>query len=107
MYQFQYDNVKPKYDKKAKLCVMYTDSFIVYIKIADIYKDVAEENERRFGTYGLRVRKAATKSIEWNGYWLNKWRIRQEKVTEFVGLTAKTFSYLTDDGSENKKHKKY
>ena len=55
MYQFQYDNVKPKYDKKAKLCVMYTVSFIVYIKIADIYKDVAEENERRFDTYGLWV----------------------------------------------------
>ena len=107
MYQFQYDHVKPKYDEKAKLCVMYTDSFIAYIKIADIYKDVAEENERRFDTYGLRVRKAATKSIEWNGYWLNKWRSRQEKVTEFVGLTAKTFSYLTDDGSENKKQKKY
>ena len=107
MYQFQYDNVKPKYDKKAKLCVMYTDSFIVYIKIADIYKDVTEENERRFDTYGSWVRKAVIKSMEWKGYWLNKWRIRQEKITEFVGLTAKTFSYLTDDDSENKKRKKY
>ena len=105
MYQFQYDHVKPKYDKKAKLCVMYTDSFIVYMKIADIYKDVAEENERRFD--GLWVRKAAIKSIEWKGYWLNKQQIRQEKMTEFVGLTAKTFSYLPDDGSENKKRKKY
>ena len=49
---------------------MYTDSFIVYMKIAVIYKDVAEENERRFD--GLWVRKAAIKSIEWKGYWLNK-----------------------------------
>ena len=31
-------NVKPKYGEKAKLCYMYTDSFIVYIKIDDIYQ---------------------------------------------------------------------
>ena len=28
MYAFWYDNVKPKYGKKAKLCYMDTDSFI-------------------------------------------------------------------------------
>ena len=32
MYKFQYDNVKPKYDEKAKFCYMDTGSFIVYIK---------------------------------------------------------------------------
>ena len=32
MYEFWYDYVKPKYDEKAKLCYMDTDSFIVYIK---------------------------------------------------------------------------
>ena len=35
MYQFWYDYVKPKYGKKAKLCYMDTDSFIVYIKTDD------------------------------------------------------------------------
>ena len=33
MYQFQYDYVKPKYGKNAKLCYMDTDSFVVYVKI--------------------------------------------------------------------------
>ena len=33
MYEFWYDYVKPKYDKKSKLCYMYIDSSIVYIKI--------------------------------------------------------------------------
>ena len=28
-------------------------------------------------------------------------------MTEFVGLRARTHSYLIDDGSENKKRKKY
>ena len=32
MYEFRYDYVKPKYNEKAKLCCMYTDSFIVYKK---------------------------------------------------------------------------
>ena len=31
-YEFWYDYVKPKYDKKEKLCYMDTDSFIVHIK---------------------------------------------------------------------------
>ena len=41
MYEFWYDYIKPKYGDKAKLCFMDTDSFIVYIKANDIYKDIA------------------------------------------------------------------
>ena len=44
MYQFWY-HVKLKYGKKAKLCYMDTDSFIVYIKTNDTYKDIAEDVE--------------------------------------------------------------
>ena len=40
--------VKPKYDEKAKFYLMDTDSFIVYIKADDIYKDIAEDVETRF-----------------------------------------------------------
>ena len=36
MYEFWYDYVKPKYGKKAKLCYMDTDSFIVHVKTDDI-----------------------------------------------------------------------
>ena len=32
MNKFWYDYVKPKYGKKAKICCMDTDSFIVYKK---------------------------------------------------------------------------
>ena len=49
-YEFQYDYVTPKYDEKAKLYYMDTDSFIVYIKTDDIYKDIAEDVETRFDT---------------------------------------------------------
>ena len=50
MYEFWYDYVKPKYGEKAKLCYMDTNSFIVYIKTDDIYKDIAEDVETRFDT---------------------------------------------------------
>ena len=50
MYEFWYDYVKPKYDKKAKLCYMDSDSFVVHVKKDDIYKDIAEDVETRFDT---------------------------------------------------------
>ena len=50
IYEFWYNYVKPKYDEKAKLCYMDTDSFIVYIKTDDIYKDITENVETRFDT---------------------------------------------------------
>ena len=33
MYEFWYGYIKPKYGKKAKLCYMDTDGFIIYIKL--------------------------------------------------------------------------
>ena len=50
MYKFQYDYVKPKYGEKVKLCFIDKDSFIVYIKGDDIYKDFAPDFETRFDT---------------------------------------------------------
>ena len=40
MYELWYDYVKLKYDEKAKLRYMDTDSFIVYRKTDDIYKEI-------------------------------------------------------------------
>ena len=39
--------VKLKYGESAKLCYMDTDSFIVHVKMDDIYKDIAEDVETR------------------------------------------------------------
>ena len=45
MSKFWYDYIKPKYEEKAKLCYMDTNSFIVYRKTEHIYKDIAEDVE--------------------------------------------------------------
>ena len=42
MWEFCYDYIKPKYGEKAKLYYMDTDSFLVYIKTDDIYKEIAK-----------------------------------------------------------------
>ena len=50
IYEFWHDYVKQKCGEKAKFCSMDTDSFIVYIKTNDIYKDISEDVETRFDT---------------------------------------------------------
>ena len=42
MYELRYNYVKPKYEEKAKLWCMDTESFIVYIKTEDFYPNIAE-----------------------------------------------------------------
>ena len=48
MYEFWYGYVKPKYGENKKLCYMNIESFIVYVKIEDVYKDIAKDVETKF-----------------------------------------------------------
>ena len=50
MYLVWYYYVKQKYVEKVKLYYIDTDSFTVYIKSDDLYKDIAEDVETRFDT---------------------------------------------------------
>ena len=50
MYEFWYDYIKPKYEDKARLYYMDTDSFVMHIKTEDFYKDIADDVERWFDT---------------------------------------------------------
>ena len=50
LYEFWYDYLKPKYGENAKLCSMDTDSFIVYVRTDNIYKDIVKNVEKRIDT---------------------------------------------------------
>ena len=50
MYEFWCDYIKPKYQDNTKLCYMDADSFIIYIKTEDFYKDIADDVDKRFDT---------------------------------------------------------
>ena len=55
MYECWCDYVIPKYGEKARLCYMDTDSFIFHVKANDIYKDIAEDIEKRFDTSNYEI----------------------------------------------------
>ena len=50
MYYFWYDYLKPKYNDKAKLCYMDTDSFVLNIFTEDFLEGIKNDVERWFDT---------------------------------------------------------
>ena len=105
MYEFWYDYMKPKYDNNVKLCYMDTDSFIMNIKTNDFYKDIANDVENRFDTSNYEVNRPLLMGRNKKVIGLMKDELGGKIITEFITLRPKTYSYLTDDGKEDKKAK--
>ena len=105
MYEFWYDYMKPKYNNNVKLCYMDTDNFIMDIKTNDFYKDIANDVENRFGTSNYEVNRSLPMGKIKKVIGLMKDELGGKTITEFVTLRPKTYSYLTDDGKEDKKAK--
>ena len=127
MYEFWYDYMKPKYNNDVKLCYMDTDSFVMHIKTNDFYKDIASVVENRFDTSNYEVNTseataettAEPSSLERSALArrplptgknkkvisLIKDELGGKIIMEFVTLRPKTYSFLTDDGKEDKKAK--
>ena len=45
IYKFWCDYIKPKYEDRAKLCYMDTDSFIIHIITEDFFVDIFDDVE--------------------------------------------------------------
>ena len=50
MYEFWYENIKPNYKEKAKLCYMNTDSFVINIFTEDFFEDINDDVQKCFDT---------------------------------------------------------
>ena len=105
MYEFWYDYMKPKYGNNVKLCYMDTDSFIMNIKTNDFYEDIANDVENRFDTSNYEVSRPLPMGKNKKVIGLMKDELGGKIITKFVTLMPKTYSYLTDDGKEDKKAK--
>ena len=105
MYEFWYDYMKPKFDNKFKLCYMDTDTFIMNIKTNDFYKDIVSDVENRFDTSNYEVNRTLPTGKNEKVIGLMKDELGGKTITEFVTLRPKTYSFLTDDGKEDKKAK--
>ena len=106
MYEFWHDYVKPKNDKKPKICYMDTKSFIVHVQTDGIYNDIAEVVETRFNTSNFETdrplpKRNNNKSNSIKEIWIR--RITLE--INFWINRAKTYSYLKDDNDKDKKAK--
>ena len=105
MYEFWYDYMKPKDGNDVKLCYMDTDSFIMNIKTNDFYEDIANDVECKFDTSNYEVNRPLPMGKNKKSIGLMKDELGGKIITEFVTLRPKTYSYLTDDGKEDKKTK--
>ena len=105
MYEFWYDYMKPKYDNNVKLCYMDTDSFIMNIKANDFYEDIAIGVENRFDNSNYEVSRPLPMGKNKKVIGLMKDELGGKIITEFITLRPKTYSFLTDDGKEDKKTK--
>ena len=84
---------------------MNLDSFIVCIKTDDAYKNIAEDVETKFDTSNHELEKPLPKGKNKKVIGLMKDELGGKTMTKFVGLRAKTCSYLIDEDSEDKKAK--
>ena len=114
MYEFWYDYMKPKYNDNVRLCYMDTNSFVMHIKTNDFYKDIANDVENRFDTSNYEVNTSETSALACRPLPMGKNKkiiclmkdeLGGKIITEFVTLRPKTYSFLTDDGKEDKKAK--
>ena len=92
MYDFWCNCVKPKYQDNAKLCYMDTVSFII-----NIYKDTANDVEKRFDTSNYEVNRPLPTRKNKKVVRLMNDKLGGNIMTEFAALRPNTYSYLMDE----------
>ena len=103
MFEFWYDYLKPMYGDKIILCYTDTDSFIMHIKIDDFYKDINNDVDKWLDTSNFNKNDNRPLEIGKNKKVLDKFKdeLGGKIMTKFVALTAKTYSFLIDDFTDD------
>ena len=107
MYDFHYNYIKPKYGEKAKLLFTDTDSLMYEIETEDFYKDISKDVKDRFDTsdYPENHPSGIPTGINKKVLGMFKDEAAGKRIKEFVGLRAKLYSFIMEDGKENKRCK--
>ena len=105
MYEFWYDYIKPKYQDKAKLCYMDTDSFVIHIKTEDFYEDIANDVEEWFDTSNYDNNRPLPIGKNKKVISVFKDELGGKIMKEFVAFRAKIYGWLMDDRVNIKKLK--
>ena len=107
MYDFHFQYIKPKYGAKAKLLFTDTDSLMYEIETEDFYKDISGDVKDRFDTsdYPENHPSGIPTGINKKVLGMFKDEAAGKIIKEFVGLRAKLYSFIMEDGKENKRCK--
>ena len=84
---------------------MDTDSFIMNIKTNDFYEDITNDVENRFDTSNYEVSRPLPTGKNKKVIGLMKDELGGKIITKFITLRPKKYSFLNDDGKEDKKAK--
>ena len=87
------------------MCYMNTYSFIVYRKTDDIFEYIVEDVKTRFDISNCKLDRPLSSGKNNTVIRLMKDELGGKIMTNSVGLRAKTYSYLINDGSEDKNQK--
>ena len=105
MCEYWYDEMKPKYGDRIRLCYMNADSFIMHIKIEDFYRDIADDVEKKYDTSNYTVERSLPMGMNKKVIGMMKDELGGKIMKELIGLRPKCYSYLTDDDNVDKKAK--
>ena len=102
MYDFHYNYIKSKYGDKAKLLFSDTDSLMYEIQTEDFYKDISGDVKDRFDTSDYPENHPSGIPTGINKKVLGKMKDEAagKIIKEFVGLRAKLYSFIMDEGGE-------
>ena len=97
IYEFWYDYVKAKYEDRARLCYMNTDSFVLNVRTKDFYRDISEDVKDRFDTSNFYCDRPLPIGVNKKVVGLMKDELGGGIIKESVALRPKSYSYRTDD----------
>ena len=104
MYAFWFIYIKPKYQDRAKLCYMVTDSFVIHVKTEDFYEEIADDVEKWFDTSNYSKDDNRPLLIGWNKIEIGFLKVNyiERLWKNLLDLREKTWEYLLDDDSKHK-----
>ena len=107
MFDFHYNYIKPKYGNNAKLLFTDTDSLMYEIQTEDFYKDIAGDVNNRFDTsdYPENHPSGIPTGINKKVLGMMKDEAAGKNIKEFIGLRSKLYSFIMEEGKENKRCK--
>ena len=108
MYEFWDDYIKPKYQEKAQLCYMDTNSFIIDIKTKDFYEDISYDVNKWFDTsdYDKTEKKPLPIGRNKKVIGMFKDELNGKIMKEFCALRAKTYAFLLDETEKKSQESK-